>query len=156
LRRQHVWLALLFPRRCVVCAVPGATLCPACARSLPRIAAPICDRCGAPGAWPVARCRECAGRRIAFASARAAVEYDVRVRTLVSGWKERGLRDLVLQAAGIVAEVVAVPAGAVLITFLPPHGGRGPKRGPHPPAGLPPPPPPPAHPPRPPLLPPPP
>ena len=29
-------------------------------------------RCGAPTAWPVARCRECAGRRLAFAQARAA------------------------------------------------------------------------------------
>src|SRR5262245_27534717 len=105
----HVLLDLLFPRRCFICTAPGATLCPACVHSLPRIAAPVCDRCGAPSAWPVARCRECAGRRIAFASARAAVEYDARVRTLVSGWKERGLRDLASQAAGVVAEVLAMP-----------------------------------------------
>jgi predicted amidophosphoribosyltransferase len=131
-----VLLDLLFPRRCVVCAVPGATLCPACARSLPRIAAPVCERCGAPVAWPVVHCRECAGRRIAFTSARAAVEYDARVRALVSGWKERGLRDLAPRAAGIVAEVVAVPVGAHLITFVPADGDRSLKRGHHPPASL--------------------
>lgn len=129
-------LDLLFPRRCVVCATPGATLCPMCARRLPRIAAPVCGRCGAPVAWPVGRCRECAGRRIAFASARAAVEYDARVRALVSAWKERGLRDLASCAAGIVAEVVAVPTRAHVITYVPPDGDRSLKRGHHPPARL--------------------
>jgi ComF family protein len=107
-----------------------------CARSLPRIAAPVCGRCGAPVAWPVARCRECAGRRIAFASARASVEYDARVRALVSAWKERGLRDLASGAAGIVAEVVAVPTRAHVITYVPPDGDRSLKRGHHPPARL--------------------
>src|SRR5581483_971900 len=90
----HVLLDLLFPRRCVVCALPGATLCPRCTVALPLISGPLCSRCGAPVAWPVARCRECSGRRLAFASARAAVEYDEGVRVLVSAWKERGLRGL--------------------------------------------------------------
>ena len=129
-------LDLLFPRRCVVCAVPGDTLCAACTRTLPRIAEPVCARCGAPAAWPVARCRECAGRRIAFASARAAVEYDQRVRATVSAWKERGLRGLAPCAAAIVAEVVRAPTGALLVTFVPPDGDRSLKRGHHPPAGL--------------------
>jgi competence protein ComFC len=131
-----VLLDLLFPRRCVVCSTPGTTLCPVCARSLPRIAAPVCGRCGAPVAWQVARCRECAGRRIAFASARASVEYDARVRALVSAWKEHGLRDLASGAAGIVAEVVAVPTRAHVITYVPPDGDRSLKRGHHPPARL--------------------
>jgi predicted amidophosphoribosyltransferase len=131
-----VLLDVLFPRRCVVCAVPGATLCAACARSLPRIGAPACARCGAPAAWPVARCRECAGRRIAFASARAAVEYDVRVRAVVTAWKERGLRDLASRAAAIVDEVVSIPSKAELITFVPPDGDRSLERGHHPPGRL--------------------
>ena len=38
--------------------------------------------------------RECTGRRLAFVSARAAVEYDEPVRRLVAAWKERGLRRL--------------------------------------------------------------
>ena len=82
------------------------------------------------------RCRECAGRRIAFASARAAVEYDARVRAVVSAWKGRGLRDLGPRAAGIVAEIVPVPVGAHVITFVPPDGDRSLKRGHHPPARL--------------------
>ena len=58
----------------------------ACARIRP----PLCARCGAPTAWPVRRCAECAGRRLAFASARAAVVHDDAARALVAGWKQRG------------------------------------------------------------------
>src|SRR5207249_9473596 len=66
-------LDLLLPRRCVVCARPGAQLCPACWGALRRVEPPLCERCGAPTIWPVARCRECTGRRLGFASARAAL-----------------------------------------------------------------------------------
>lgn len=129
----HVLLDLLFPRRCVVCAVPGTTLCRACSSGLPRLAAPLCARCGASVAWPVARCRECAGRRIAFASARAAVEYEGGVRLLVSAWKERGLRDVAALAAAIVVEVLPRPTVGSIV-FVPADGDRSLKRGHHPPA----------------------
>jgi predicted amidophosphoribosyltransferase len=130
-----VLLDLLFPRRCVVCSVPGATLCPACADALPRLTGPFCARCAAPTAWPVQRCRECAGRRIAFASARAAVEYEVGVRMVVSAWKDRGLRDLGSLAAELVVEALPRPSGR-FVTFVPPDGDRSLKRGHHPPARL--------------------
>jgi predicted amidophosphoribosyltransferase len=130
-----VLLDLLFPRRCVVCSLPGATLCPQCTVSLPRLAGPLCARCGAPVAWPVARCRECSGRRIAFASARAAVEYDAAVGALVSAWKEKGIRGLASLGAIVVAEVVPPPS-AQLIAFVPPDGDRSLRRGHHPPERL--------------------
>jgi ComF family protein len=95
----------------------------------------VCARCGAPVAWPVERCRECSGRRLAFASARAAVEYDAAVRTLVAAWKERGLRRLASLAAQIVVEVVP-PTGSEVITFVPPDGDRSLQRGYHPPERL--------------------
>jgi predicted amidophosphoribosyltransferase len=130
-----VLLDLLFPRRCVVCSLPGATLCLRCMVSLPRLEGPLCSRCGAPVAWPVARCRECSGRRLAFAAARAAVEYDPAVRAVVSAWKERGLRGLAPLAAALVAEVVPPPS-AQLIAFVPPDGDRSLRRGHHPPERL--------------------
>jgi predicted amidophosphoribosyltransferase len=86
-------------------------------------------------AWPVERCRECSGRRLAFASARAAVEYDAGVRALVSAWKERGLRDIAALAATLADEVVARPS-VDLATFVPPDGDRSVRRGHHPPARL--------------------
>jgi predicted amidophosphoribosyltransferase len=130
-----VLLDLLFPRRCVVCSLPGAALCPRCTISLPRIEGPLCARCGAPTAWPVARCRECTGRRLAFASARSAVEYDPAVRAVVSAWKEHGLRGFAPLAAEVIAEVVQPPP-AHLIAFVPPDGDRSLSRGHHPPERL--------------------
>jgi predicted amidophosphoribosyltransferase len=126
---------LIFPRRCVVCSLPGAALCPRCTISLPRIEGPLCARCGAPTAWPVARCRECTGRRLAFASARSAVEYDPAVRAVVSAWKEHGLRGFAPLAAAVIAEVVQPPP-AQLIAFVPPDGDRSLSRGHHPPERL--------------------
>jgi predicted amidophosphoribosyltransferase len=128
-------LDLLLPQRCVVCGVGGIQLCDACIGRLPRIRTPMCERCGAPTAWPVRRCRECAGRRIAFTTARAAAYYDDAVRALVAAWKERGLRRLAVAAAALVAEVVA-PPNAAAITFVPPDPDRGLKRGYHPPQRL--------------------
>src|SRR5439155_19287015 len=95
-------LDLLLPKRCVVCDAGGSQLCLACRDDLPRLEPPLCARCGAPVAWPVERCRECAGRRIAFATARAAVGYDEAARRLVHSWKERGLRRLAAEAAALV------------------------------------------------------
>lgn len=106
---------LLLPARCVVCSAFGELVCEQCAEGLPRLRAPLCARCGAPTAWPVARCRECAGRRLAFASARAAVAYDDHVRTLVAAWKEQGLRALARFAAASVVELVERPDAEALV-----------------------------------------
>jgi predicted amidophosphoribosyltransferase len=125
-------LDLLLPQRCLVCGRGGTRLCTSCRDGLRRIEPPLCERCGAPTAWPVRRCRECAGRRLAFASARAAVAYDEAVRRLVRGWKEQGLRGLADDAAAIAAEVVAQPAGALAVTFVPPDPDRALRRGHHP------------------------
>ena len=124
-------LNLLLPAKCVVCASGGEQLCEGCRESLPLLRPPLCKRCGAPAAWPVARCRECSGRRLAFASARAAVEYDGSVRRFVSAWKERGLRRLAAEAAELVADMVPPPRVAML-AFVPPDRERVLLRGHHP------------------------
>ena len=124
-------LDVLLPRRCVVCRRPGEQLCLGCRRALPGIDPPLCERCGAPTVWPVSRCAECAGRRLAFGSARAAVVYDGAVKRLVSGWKERGLRGLAAPTADIVAERVRRPAADVL-AFVPADRDRLLERGHHP------------------------
>jgi len=123
-----VLLDLVFPRRCVVCGGPAKALCEPCDDGLRRLGEPCCERCGAPTAWPVERCRECSGRRIAFATARAAVAYDDAARLLVAAWKERGLRRLAGLAAELVCEVVARP-GAYTLTFVPADPNRRLERG---------------------------
>jgi len=121
-------LDLLLPQRCVVCGSGGRQLCAGCREELQRIEPPLCARCGAPTAWPVERCRECAGRRLGFASARAAVGYDEAARRLVHAWKERGLRRLAVEVAQLVAERVPPPEVDAL-TFVPSDRTRRRKRG---------------------------
>lgn len=128
-------LSLLLPQRCAVCARPGEPLCPACRASLVVVAPPVCERCGAPGAWPVSRCAECSGRRLAFRTARAAVVYEDAARRFVREWKEGGRRDLAAIAAGLVVAVVARP-GAVALVPVPADGERGLRRGHSPASGL--------------------
>jgi predicted amidophosphoribosyltransferase len=108
-------LDLVLPERCAICEAPGRPLCATCAALLTRLGPPVCERCGSPGPWPVQRCVECAGRRLAFASARAAIVYDARARALVRAWKERGRRRLAREAAGIVVEVIPPIPAATLV-----------------------------------------
>ena len=106
-------------------------LCAGCLAGLPRLGSTLCERCGAPTAWPVRRCRECAGRRLAFDSARAAVAYSGAVRPVVAAWKERGLRRLAALAAELVVETVPRP-GAAVVCFVPADRDRSLERGHHP------------------------
>jgi predicted amidophosphoribosyltransferase len=126
---------MLLPERCAVCACPGSRLCGICRGALIRLGPPVCERCGAPGPWPVLRCAECSGRRLAFARARAAIVYEERARTFVREWKERGRRRLSVDAASLVAEVVASPETDVL-TFVPGDPERALRRGDVAPKGL--------------------
>jgi predicted amidophosphoribosyltransferase len=129
-----MFLELVLPQRCVVCRTRRVQLCNECRLSLPRLRGPQCERCGGPTAWPVRHCRECAGRRLAFARARAVVAYDERVRALVSAWKERGLRRLVPILAEIVVE--SLPAPELPLTFVPADPDRALQRGHRPAAAL--------------------
>jgi ComF family protein len=95
------------------------------------LGAPHCELCGAPTAWSVERCRECAGRRLAFWRARAAIAYDGPARPLVRAWKERGLRRVAILAAELVAAHVERPAADV-IAYIPPDPIRQLGRGHHP------------------------
>lgn len=123
-------LDLLLPQRCLVCSFPGAQVCDGCTAALRRIEPPLCARCGAPTAWPVHRCGECAGRRLAFAHARAVLAYDDRLRPVVVAWKERGLRRLAGWAAAVVRESLARPDAACVV-FVPGDPDRRLKRGHH-------------------------
>jgi predicted amidophosphoribosyltransferase len=92
---------------------------------------PWCDLCGAPTLWPVARCRECSGRKLAFTTARAAVAYTGPVRPLVAAWKERGLRRAAHLAAELVIGNVSRPS-VEAIAYVPSDPDRVLRRGAHP------------------------
>jgi ComF family protein len=121
-------LGMLLPRRCAGCERPGPALCGRCVAALRRLGSTGCERCGAPGPWPVRRCVECAGRRLAFATARAAVAYNAHSRSIVAAWKEQGRRDLGQPLAHVVADCVAPPAADCLV-WVPGDPERGLRRG---------------------------
>jgi ComF family protein len=122
------FLDVLLPERCAVCGRGERIVCGPCTAELTFLRGPLCARCGAPTAWPVGRCAECAGRRLAFATARAAVAYEGVARTLVVAWKERGLRSLAAIFAELVAEIVPRPQ-VECISFIPGDRDRSLWRG---------------------------
>jgi ComF family protein len=122
---------LLVPERCAACGAGERIVCPSCLAALRLLKGPLCARCGAPTAWPVERCAECAGRRLSFAWARAAVAYEGPARTLVAAWKERGRRKLPRIFAGLLVELVPRPQADV-VTFIPADPDRGHWRGTNP------------------------
>ncbi len=128
-------LDLVFPLRCGVCGRVGESVCAPCFAGLVPCGPPWCERCGAPGPWPVRRCAECSGRRLAFASARAAIVYEGRARAFVTSWKERGRRDLAGVAASLVVDALPRPPVDVL-AFVPGDRDRGLARGHTPAAAL--------------------
>jgi predicted amidophosphoribosyltransferase len=95
----------------------------------------VCERCGSPGPWPVRRCAECSGRRLAFARARSGLVYDARTRSFVREWKERGRRGLASEAAELVDEIVEPPDTEAL-TYVPGDPERAWERGHVPPRAL--------------------
>jgi ComF family protein len=123
-------LDLLLPQRCLVCCRPGKHVCEGCSAALRRIEPPVCECCGCPTAWPVRRCAECTGRRLAFARARAALEYDDPVRQIVVAWKERGLRRLAGWAAEVIVDAVERPE-SICVVPVPADEDRRLRRGHH-------------------------
>jgi len=107
-------LDILVPARCAACGRGEQLVCARCREALVVLRPPLCGRCGAPVAWPVERCSECAGRRLPFATARAAVAYEGPARALVAAWKERGLRALTVELTAVIAATVTKPGAGVL------------------------------------------
>jgi ComF family protein len=132
-RRREIrrLLDIFLPERCASCGAGERIVCSTCLTDLRLLQEPLCARCGAPTAWPVARCAECSSRRLSFACARAAVAYEGTARPLVAAWKERGRRGLTSVFADLVVEVVPRP-NAEALTFVPADPARGLWRGQNP------------------------
>ena len=118
-------LDLVFPARCPVCEAmlgPGRRdpLCGGCWKDVPRIAPPLCERCGLPLGHPgePAQCGACLAAPPAFDWARAAGLYAGPLREALQRFKfgrrpalARPLADLVVEqcATVISADAILVP-----------------------------------------------
>ena len=119
--------SLLVPLRCAGCGNPGAGWCGACEAALVGLEGPRCGRCGAPARWPVERCRECSGRRLAFSAAWAAVAHEGSARALLHRWKAGGIDLAAVASAAIIARRAAPEADG--ICAVPCDPGRRRMRG---------------------------
>ena len=102
-------LDLLLPPACAVCGSGGPVLCERCLWAMPVLQGPLCRRCGRPTAISVPDCRECRGRRLGFATARAAISHAEAGAVLVHRLKQGGLRGLAEPAAALIVLAVPVP-----------------------------------------------
>jgi ComF family protein len=113
-------LSLVVPPLCAACREPefsGAELCPGCRSRLVALADPRCRRCGAPAPHETGRCRECAGRALAFERAWSPFAYEGVCREIVGALKSRGA----VAVAAFVARELAVraPPGMLCGTLVP-------------------------------------
>ena len=130
-------LSILFPVRCVHCGRPGGWLCPECLAALRPLGEPACSRCGRParsGEEACNRshgCRECRGRELHFASARAAFAFTGPARSLVHRLKYSGQRRLADYMAGLASDRarLTTPPKAVTLTYVPLHSSKLVSRG---------------------------
>ncbi|HEY7258482.1 MAG TPA: ComF family protein [Gaiellales bacterium] len=124
-------LDVVLPPRCALCPAAEEPLCGPCLAQLPYLAGPACARCGRPTAIPVGECRECAGRRLAFERAAAAVAYEGGGRTLVGHLKSGRRRALAVPAGAVVAALL--DAGSCeAVCWVPGDRWRTIRRGCHP------------------------
>lgn len=78
-RLNHLFLDLLFPRRCVVCHREGTFLCGPCLAAFPRLLPPLCPVCGTPNERE-GLCHSCEARRPAIDGIRSLFRYEGPVR----------------------------------------------------------------------------
>lgn len=124
-------LDAVLPPRCALCPSAEEPLCGPCLARLPFLTGPSCSRCGRPTVLPVADCRECAGRRLAFRCAAAAVTYEGAGRELVGQLKSGRRRGLAVPAGALVSALLdAGPCEAVC--WVPGDRWRTIRRGCHP------------------------
>ena len=122
-------LDLLFPRWCIGCGKEGALICPACARTLPIVAPPLCPLCGLPQPSGVL-CPSCVKWRADIDGIRSPFRFEGTVRQAVHQLKYRNIRTLAEPLAGFLNYYLIAHAvrGDVLVP-VPLHVKRIRERG---------------------------
>ena len=122
-------LSVLFPPRCVGCGDFESHLCASCREALDVIGPDCCPRCGEPGPAPQVggRCRQCMGRQLPYAGARAAFRHQGVARRLVADFKFGGqpvlgrvMADVARPAFREYVSRIA-PEDRIVITWVPSH-----------------------------------
>jgi ComF family protein len=118
-----------FPRRCVGCGRVGSFLCPDCLEELPRVAAPLCPRCGRPQASGIV-CPNCWQRRTEIDGIRSPFRFDEAVRKSIHELKYRSLKAISPCLAELLAAYLKEnPLPGEALVSVPLHPRRLRERG---------------------------
>lgn len=128
-RLGGIALDFLFPESCVGCGRHGQLLCPECRRSLPRIALPVCPRCGRPQMNGVL-CPFCVARTSDIDGVRSPFRFEGVARQAVHQFKYRNIRSLATPLAELMWEYsLANPIPGDFLLPVPLHSKRLRERG---------------------------
>lgn len=122
-------LDFLFPRWCVGCGGEGSFLCTSCRQSLPRIAPPLCPRCGRPYSGG-GLCPGCAEWPASIDGIRSPFRFEGTVRQAVHRFKYDNLRALAKPLAELLSDYVELhPIPGEILVPVPLHRKRLRERG---------------------------
>jgi ComF family protein len=122
-------LNLLFPQRCLGCGEEGSLLCRTCQKFMPRIASPICPKCGRPQPSGVI-CPGCIGWQNRIDGIRSPLKFEGLIREAIHQLKYKNLRSLSRPLASLLKDyLVQNPLPAQLLVPVPLHPKRLRERG---------------------------
>ena len=128
-RLRGMALDFFFPQWCVGCGGEGSFLCTSCRQTLPRIALPVCPRCGRP--HPGGRlCPGCAELPASIAGIRSPFRFEGTVRQAVHKLKYENLRALARPLGELLSDYLSQhPVPGEVLVPVPLHRTRLRERG---------------------------
>lgn len=122
-------LSVFFPQWCLGCGREGEILCPSCQKALPKIAPPLCPRCGLPQMSGIL-CPSCLLWASEVDGIRSAFRFEGTVRQAIHQLKYRNLKALAAPLANLLSDFLAVnPIPAEVLVPVPLHPKRLRERG---------------------------
>ena len=122
-------LDLLFPQWCVGCGRGGNLICHTCRSSLPKLAGPLCPRCGRPQASGIL-CSSCVSWQAEIDGIRSPFRFDGVIRQAVYELKYRNIRALAAPLAQLLSDyLITNPLTGEALVPVPLHPKRLRERG---------------------------
>jgi ComF family protein len=122
-------LDLLFPQKCLGCGEEGDLICHTCRKSLPRIAYPVCPKCGRPQPSGII-CPSCVSWQNSIDGIRSPFKFEGLIRQAVHQFKYKNLRSLAKPLALLVEDyLIHYPLSGQTLIPVPLHPKRLKERG---------------------------
>jgi competence protein ComFC len=126
---ERMALSLLFPQWCLGCRKEGEYICNSCRSSLPKIAGPLCPKCGRPQASGIL-CPDCISWNSSIDGIRSPFRFEGVIREAVHQFKYKNLRALAPTLGAMMADYLQTnPIPGEILVPVPLHPKRWRERG---------------------------